>query len=164
MFTKPVRIEIRERAQNRSELSGENNRPLVCAHLRHRGGMKNRRKRTDFSHNGLLVTDIEHLAHHKLFKNIPDKIGLSTEHNDVSIISLTRNVAKFNKENKIPDYIVQEKYENSVKAWLEFYDNKPEILGFSQKKNDEIVTSLIQEINKDNSDNIPLTKKIKNWE
>lgn len=88
-FSKPVRLEIKERANERSELSGENGRPLVCAHIMHRGHKKGR---YNYSENGLLVTDIEHLAHHKLFEQNPRRIGLNKEQNKEIISILIRNI------------------------------------------------------------------------
>lgn len=143
-FTKPVRLEIKERANDRSELSGENGRSLVCAHIIHRGG---RRGRFNYPENGLLVTDIEHLAHHKLFAQNSRRIGLSKEQNDLSIFSLINDIEKYNRENNISDEETQEKFENAVKSWIELLDDNHSILGVSKKQNKEIVTDLIRNIN-----------------
>lgn len=145
-FTKPVRLTIKERANEKSELSGENSRPLVCAHLRHRGG---RRGRFDRPENGLLVTDIEHFAHHKLFKDNPERIGLSTDQNDLSILTLTRTIKTYNKEHRITDEETQEKYENAVESWIGLFDSNHRILGVSKNQNDEIITDIIRSINRD---------------
>ncbi len=120
-FTQPVKIEIKERAKERSELSGTNSRPLVCAHLQHRGGRK-KRSRYDYSENGLLVTDIEHLAHHLLFKNNPEFIGLATEQNDLSLISLVKNVRDYNEQHQISDEDTHKKLSKALNAWNEFYE------------------------------------------
>ncbi len=143
-FTKPIRIEIKERANERSELSGENSRPLVCAHIIHRG---NKKGRFDYSENGLLVTDIEHLAHHRLFEQNPRKIGLSKEQNNLSIFSLTRDVEKYNEGNDISKEETQEKFEDAIKSWIELFDNDHRILGVSKKQNRDIITNLIRDIN-----------------
>lgn len=143
-FTKPVRLEIKERANKRSELSGENGRPLVCAHIMHRGGRKGR---FNYPENGLLVTDIEHLAHHKLFSQNSKRIGLSKEQNDLSVYSLVCDITKYNKENNVSEEETQEKFESAVKSWIELFDTDHRILGVSKKQNTEIITELIKNIN-----------------
>ncbi len=140
-FTKIIRDEIKERANQASELSGEDNRPLVCAHIRHRG--KNINKRFNYAENGKLVTDIEHLAHHRLFRKATKLIGLSGEQNLMSIISLTRDVRIFNDENNINHYETQLAYENAIKDWVSLLDNDHRILGLTKKDNEEALSTFI---------------------
>jgi len=89
-FSSQVKREIKYRAKQLSELSGENSRPLVCAHLKHQGGRPE--GIFDYARNGRLVTDIEHLVHHELFLEIPRLIGLSRKQNDRTIEGLFENV------------------------------------------------------------------------
>lgn len=159
-FTKPVRMEIKERANWISELSGENDRPLVCAHFRHKGGRK--KGRFDYAENGLYVTDIEHLAHHKLFERQTEKIGLSTDQNDFAIYSLIQDIRAYNEINKIAENTIQDEYECAIKNWINLLEKNPQILGLRRLKNTEVVTTLVEDINRqDTNREIPLFQENK---
>lgn len=119
-FTKPVRETIKERAEGRSELSNENSRPLVCAHLGHRGKKGSRKKkRINCPENGLLVTDVEHYAHHLIFRSNPGIIGLSQEQNEVSLIGIMENILS---EGDLTEDEFSNKLSMAIIAWEEFYE------------------------------------------
>ena len=146
-FTTPVKTDIRERANWVSELTGENDRPLVCAHFKHRRGRENAQP---FNHqgNGILVTDIEHLAHHQLFKfkNFSKHIHLSTEQNYPAICALIYNCKSYNEEKGISYGFTQIQYEFAVKAWVDLIHDNHRILGLPKDKNLEVVSELIKNI------------------
>lgn len=149
-FTKPIRQEIKERANQVSELSGECDRPLVCAHIRHQGNK--RWKRFNYAANGKLVTDIEHLAHHRLIRKMPKHLGLSGEQNFMSITALTKDVMDFNYENNITHEEAQEAYENAIKDWISLLDGNHRILGLTKKENEEAIANFISAVTVEDED------------
>jgi len=141
-FSTPTKTEIKRRARQHSELSGENSRPLCCAHLRHQAG-KPPSWYFETPANGRLVTDIEHWAHHFLFYPIPRIIGLSKKQNLKTIVTLYSQVQEYNEGNNISYKLFEEKYESAKRNWIMLYDENPKTLGLSTKKKDEIVKNLI---------------------
>lgn len=140
-FSSQIKREIKYRAKELSELSGENSRPLVCAHLKHQGGRPE--GIFDYARNGRLVTDIEHLVHHELFQEIPRLIGLSKKQNNRTMKGLFENVIEYNQQNNIYDETFKEKYRNAQINWIELYDTNPRILGLPTKKKDDVIQLLI---------------------
>jgi hypothetical protein len=135
-FTKFVRETIKERAEGRSELSNENSRPLVCAHLNHRGKKGSKKKsKIDCPKNGLLVTDIEHYGHHFIFRSNPKLIGLSQEQNEISLISIRRDIFK---EGDITEDEFYEKLSRAISVWEGFYEES--------LSNTESITSLLSAV------------------
>ncbi len=141
-FSSEIKRKIKKKAKNLSELSGENSRPLSCAHLRHQGGRPPNKHRERPS-NGRLVTDIEHLVHHEIFEGMERLIGLSSNQNKKSIEELRNNVEDYNYENNIREDIFETKYQEAQKKWIELYDKNPKCLVLSTKKKDEVVEKLI---------------------
>lgn len=96
-FDNQSRYEIRERASNKSELSGRDDRPLQCCHLNHS------REIEEYScpDMGVLTTDIEHCAYHLIFRLNPWEIGMTRKDNEAAIRSLYCQIEKFNKKHMI---------------------------------------------------------------
>lgn len=91
-FSLETKFQIKERAGNRSELSGESDRPLQCSHFDH----SKKNPNYDSPDEGILVTDIEHLAYHVKYLRKPDKIGLTKRENRDAIKTLWREALSFN--------------------------------------------------------------------
>jgi|GEM_PF-6992412 len=150
-LNKSEREEIKERANHRSELTGENTRPLVCAHFEHRRSRKNSEKFNNES-NTILVTDLEHLAHHQILKKHPEYTGLATNQNNWCIYMLINECKKnneelYNKKSSELDYLIQQKYEFAVKSWLKLmYENSETLLIPKREKPDEVVSILMGDI------------------
>lgn len=96
-FSPDIRHEIRGRADNSSELSGETGRPLQCCHLSHDKYLQE----YNTAEMGVLVTDIEHYAYHLIFKDRPGFIGLSGGNNQWSLETLWNNIIAFNDKTGI---------------------------------------------------------------
>lgn len=96
-FDLKSRYEIRDRAGNKSELSGVSDRPMQCCHLNHS------RELGEYStpEMGVLTTDIEHCAYHLIFRPNPWDIGMTRKDNEVAIHSLYCQIDKFNKKQGI---------------------------------------------------------------
>ena len=96
-FKPSVRRVLKKRAEDCSQLSGRDDRPLEAAHLNHcrTSGFYNKPS------NGLLVTDIEHLAHHLFFRQNPELIGLSIKDNNRAIKALFDRVRSYDRKNHI---------------------------------------------------------------
>ena len=77
-FSKNIRLEIKRRSKNRSELSGLVNGSLVCGHLNH----DKRSPEYNSPNNGLRVTVFEELGYHLMHTRNPESIGLSRKVND----------------------------------------------------------------------------------
>lgn len=111
-LTTNKRFEVRERAKNKSELSGTKGRPLQCCHLDH--------QRNQY-YNGedvvVLVTDIEHYAYHLIFKNQPLEIGLHKGHNGWAIKTLKENIMAVNRNIGMTD----EQFEKAVDKAMGFW-------------------------------------------
>ena len=95
MSTKSV---IWHRAGSVSELDGTNHRPMECMHIDHHRGPD-----YDEPDTGMLVSDIQHLAYHTLFKDMPEEIGLAPHYNDWAINTLTQRIIDWNNANGV-DY------------------------------------------------------------
>ena len=158
-FGTEIKKEIKKKAKHRSELSGENSRPLVCAHLRHRGG-RPPSPYTERSSLGRLVTDIEHLAHHELFRGRAKLIGLTEKQNEWSIVELRERVIDYDNENNIYYKKTEQKYRNAQLKWIELYNSNPKGLGFSTKKKNEIVEFLIANTEQRNEDEVDPEEEI----
>ncbi len=154
-FSSEIKREIKRKAKHLSELSGENTRPLSCAHLKHQGG-RPPSKYFERTSNGRLVTDIEHLAHHELFRGISRLIGLSEKQNEKSIKALREDVNEYNNENNVNYKIYEKKYREAQDRWIELYDSNPNILGLSTKKKNEIVDYLISSKEQKNNEETDL--------
>jgi len=78
------RVRLHESAQEVSQLSGIDNRPLQCSHNTHFKKIDE----YDDPRYGLLVTDIEHYAYHLIFRKSPyveTVLGLTYEQNSWSL-------------------------------------------------------------------------------
>lgn len=93
-FTARVSRKVKERAGNRSEWSGRNDRPLESSHVNHR-----RNKFYNTPENGECITDLEHLALHIYFRGHEAEIGLSPKQNESAIGALLERVLEFNRRN-----------------------------------------------------------------
>lgn len=82
-FCNGAKFEIKERSEGRSELSGIEDEPLVCAHLNH----DKRCPGYDDPKNGIRVTEVEEYVYHRWHRFEPCNIGLTTEQNDRAIES-----------------------------------------------------------------------------
>ncbi len=119
-FSPSTRIEIRERADNRSELSGKDDRPLQCSHFNH----KKKSNRYDKSEMGLLVTDIEHLVYHLWFRRKPKKIGLCKKANESAIKDQWINILSF--ENRDLENIYDDLFEG-INSWENFFEERKDL-------------------------------------
>jgi hypothetical protein len=93
-FGKKTREEIRERAGNRSEVSGRDDMPLHASHFFHGRGEAEQDKG-----NGILLTVAEHVAQHMKYRDNPEDIGLSRRENEWAIFILVRNVVDWVRGN-----------------------------------------------------------------
>lgn len=82
-FTNGGKYEIKERAGNKSELSGLEHDPefLICAHLNH----DRDNPLYDHPDNGMRITKIEEFVYHSRNRFQPTEIGLTSELNDRAI-------------------------------------------------------------------------------
>lgn len=96
-FDQQSRWEIRDRAGNKSELTDISDRPLQACHLSHSRQLEEYNQ----PDMGVLVTDIEHLAYHLIFRYNSFEIGLNRDCNERAIDSLYTQIRKFNKRNGI---------------------------------------------------------------
>ncbi|GEM_PF-6509519 len=114
-FRSNAKAEIKIRAGFRSELSGEESRFLHAAHLDH----SKDDSYTDVD-RGILVTDIEHYAHHYLFKNSPGLIGLSKKENRRALKSLYQEILAYHPYEKSLVEITRE-FNEALERWHNFY-------------------------------------------
>ncbi len=119
-FSPSTRIEIRERADNRSELSGKDDRPLQCSHFNH----KKKSPFYDVQEQGFLVTDIEHLVYHLWFRKKPKKIGLSKKANESAIKDQWIKILSF--ENRDLENIYDDLFEG-INRWEEFFEERQDL-------------------------------------
>ncbi len=91
-FSLETKFQIKERAGNSSELSGENDRPLQCSHFNH----DKNDSLYDSEDMGILVTDIEHFVYHLKYRKNPGRIGLSKKENRMAIKDLWNQVLSYN--------------------------------------------------------------------
>jgi hypothetical protein len=85
-----IREHIKERAEYRSELTGKVEEKMEVAHLVHgKKGKLNKDPR-----NGMLVTTLEHLAHHMFYQYNPRETGLTEAENNSAIASLWERLSK----------------------------------------------------------------------
>ncbi len=124
-FSPDIRIQIKERAGNKSELSGDSDRPLQCSHFFH----NEKHPSYDESKMGILVTDIEHLMYHVRYLRNPERIGLDGKENKGAIKTLWWNILLFN--NCDLQEIVEKGFE-AEERWAEFFDK---IENFSDNPN-----------------------------
>jgi hypothetical protein len=89
-FSEDIRLEIRERAGHKSELSGRTDRPLQCSHYNHLKSYDDYNNKD----NGLLVTDIEHRQFHVRFEGKAGGIGLYEHHNAYAIRMLGKRIVE----------------------------------------------------------------------
>lgn len=87
-FGKKTRDEVIERAGGASELTGRTDRPLHASHINHN------RESEDYNNpdNGILLTDVEHLAYHINHVGHARDIGLGENQNNWAVNILTGNV------------------------------------------------------------------------
>ena len=111
-FDSDIRPEIKERSNGKSELSGIENEPLMCAHLNHD------KKSPDYCNpeNGLRVTKFEECAYHQMHLTCPDKIGMEDSQNRSVVASYMRQF--FNKEFSLEQ--VREKVGDAIELWEKF--------------------------------------------
>ncbi len=85
------RRRLHEFAEERSQLSELDTRPLRCSHNTHLKGLKE----YDDTAFGLLVTDIEHYAYHLIFRKEPyviEVLGLTYEQNLWSLNEMWKQI------------------------------------------------------------------------
>ncbi len=97
-FGKNIRDKIRERANNRSEISGRGDLPMECGHKVH-GYSKDRQK----PENGLLMTIFEHFMHHFKFQGKAHEIGLSERSNNWAIKQIGNRISEWASRNNVND-------------------------------------------------------------
>lgn len=118
-FTSNKRESIRKRAVNASELSRRTDRPLECSHLNHKRG----RGYQDVE-NGILVTDIEHLAYHLYHIHQPEIIGLTEVQNGWAMDRIRDRVTGFNYIKGI-ERDIEEEVGIALTRWEEYYNPAP---------------------------------------
>ncbi len=121
-FSTETRMQIRERADNKSELSGKDNRPLQCSHFNH----KKKSKHYDKEEMGILVTDIEHLAYHLRYRKKPKKIGLPKISNERAIRDVWLGILSQNMME------LEELYDEVFEAfdsWDNYFEERRELAG-----------------------------------
>lgn len=112
-FTRPVREKIWVRARGLSELSKRSDRPRECAHLDH-----NKSRLTYNSPDtGLLVTDVEHLAHHLIFRDYPQDIGLTRAANSSAIKSLVYRCRQYNAKIGLSEEDFDQELSEAADLW-----------------------------------------------
>lgn len=114
-FSWKNKMEIKARANNRSELSGETDFKLHAAHLNHNKDDTYRK-----IERGLLVTDIEHYAHHYMFQTNPSHIGLNKKENNRALKSMWCQVMYNHGSSKSLEEIVYE-LQYAIERWGDFY-------------------------------------------
>lgn len=158
-FSAEIKKQIKNKAKHRSELSRENSRPLVCAHLRHKGG-REPSPYTERRSMGRLVTDIEHLVHHELFRGKERVIGLTEKQNEWTIAKLRERVLDYDNENNIYYKNTEQKYRDAQLRWIELYDSNPKGLGLSTKVRNELVQFLVSNAEKRNREEVEPEEEI----
>lgn len=111
-YLKKIRQEIKERAGNKSELSGRSDRPLEAAHLDHTRG-------DDYQdpNNGILCTDIEHAAHHIIHQGNAEAIGLGEHQNEWAVGTILTRVFNFSRAKGIPDSQTTQEIHEAINLW-----------------------------------------------
>lgn len=89
-FSDHTRNIIKQRAKYKSEISGDNDLELHCMHLDHTKGTRH----YNSPRNGIYGTIIEHLAHHMLYRDNPEDIGLNYQENQYAINTLRINLIR----------------------------------------------------------------------
>lgn len=121
-FSPGIRWELRRRSGDMSELSWNARRPLECSHFDH----DKRRRYYNSPTNGLLVTDIEHLAYHLYFREEPEHIGLDRKQNDWSIRQLKNRAIDFSRrEGTILD--LRHDVEVAKGMWDTYFEEHPTV-------------------------------------
>jgi hypothetical protein len=119
-FGKKTREEIRERAGNRSEVSGRDDMPLEASHFFHGKGETEQDK-----DNGILLTLAEHLAWHRKFEKNPEDIGLSEQHNNWGVGQILIRLARwvFNQGGSYEDLDneIKNAQEDMDNAWKDYF-------------------------------------------
>jgi hypothetical protein len=82
-FSGDTRVEMKERSEGKSELSGIEGEEMVCAHLNHNKGLAD----YDSIENGLRVTKHEECAYHMMHLHCPEKIGMQNMQNRSVVVS-----------------------------------------------------------------------------
>jgi hypothetical protein len=121
-FSSETSFLIRRRAGGISELDGSSDRPLEASHLNHSKSFRG----YDRVSNGVLVTDIQHLAYHLLFAHSPKEIGLTTRSNARAIESLKSRIYDFNIKNNLSTRKgdLNKELRIAMVLWEEFLYNK----------------------------------------
>lgn len=135
-FSTATRMEIRERADNRSELSGKDDRPLQCSHFNH----KKKSPYYDVQEQGILVTDIEHLVYHLWFRKKPKKIGLCKKNNEKAIRDQWTNILSY--ENRELEHIYDDLFE-AIDSWTEFFEERTDLS--SDKRSNKVIQPVTRE-------------------
>lgn len=98
-FNKNSRDSIHARADECSEITGNDSRPLEASHINHRRSYQG----YNWPENGVLMTDEEHMIYHQTFVGTASAIGLSERRNNEAIGALEQRVGQHNAENGITD-------------------------------------------------------------
>lgn len=121
-FSRPVRREIMRRANNSSEVSHRNDRPLEASHINHSREFRARNwqgRKVEYNSdlNGLMMTDIEHQLYHEDFLGSSHLIGLTEDNNMWAIQSIGDRIRMFNEARGIEDItdIQREIYTDEVR-------------------------------------------------
>lgn len=109
-FSEATRKEIKKRAKYRSEISGRTDRPLHAMHFNHA-----RTEGYDTPPRGVLVTIVEHLVFHLLFRGKAHRIGLKECQNDWAIDILQQNSTNFLEKVGKLDELPQEMRDSKIK-------------------------------------------------
>jgi hypothetical protein len=96
-FSLNAKHKIRRHFGYKSAISGRTDRPLQCAHINHSRLYENHGDPS----NGILLTDMEHVAMHMYFRLNPQLIGLSHENNSNAIKTAIENIQKYNRLNRL---------------------------------------------------------------
>ncbi len=118
MFSKGVKSEIKERAGCKSELSGEDDRPLHCSHFNHD---KDNPEKYNDKGMGFLITDIEHYEYHLRFRKNPKRIGLTRKENVRALKELTKRI--YSSDSSSVEEIANKTLE-ARQRWDEFFEER----------------------------------------
>ena len=116
-FSTETRLEIKDRSEGRSELSGkepEKGEQLVCAHLNHDKDHPD----YDKPEMGLRVTKEEEMAYHQMHLFCPEKIGMDEMQNKSVVASY---MAQFCRQG-MPLEEVREKVGEAIGLWLGYLE------------------------------------------
>lgn len=92
-FTPDIRVQVKERSGNRSELNQQIGRPQQVMHLNHDRELDE----YNIPEMAVQVTDIQHYAYHLLFFQRAKYIGLTNGGNDRSLSKLMKGILAFNE-------------------------------------------------------------------